>query len=265
MSRVAITREVSESIFRCELTHLSREKIDYTRAAEQHAAYKARLLELGCQVLSLPADPELPDCVFVEDAAIVFDELAVITRPGAVSRRGELPVIREALEPFRTLVEIHEPGMLDGGDVMVVDQMVYVGRSTRSNEHGISQLIHFLEPYGYTVRDVDFHSCLHLKSAVTHLGEGMLLIQEDWVSPEVFPEYELIAVDPEEPHGGNALRIDGTVLYAEGFDRTRKRMEAKGLSVKTVPQWELAKAEGGVTCCSLIFEADRGLADEEEG
>lgn len=255
MSTVAITREVSDNIHRCELTHLSRERIDYENAVAQHRAYKACLLELGCQVLSLPGDPELPDCVFVEDTAIVLEEVAIITRPGAASRRPETAAVRDALAPFRRVVEIREPGMLDGGDVLVVGKTVYVGRSTRSNEPGVSQLVNLLEPYEYEVRTIEFHSCLHLKSAVTRVGERTLLIQEEWVSPDRFEGLDLIAVAPGELHGANALLIGDKVLYATGFDRTRERMESRGIVVETVDQAELAKAEGGVTCGSLIFES----------
>ncbi len=265
MPRIAITREVSENVHSCELTHLAREKIDYERAAAQHREYKACLVELGCQLLSLPGAPELPDCVFVEDIAVVLDEVAIITRPGAASRRPETPALQRALEPFRQLLFVREPGLLDGGDVLVVGHDIYVGRSTRTNAPGIAQLIHLLESFPYNVRDVDFHSCLHLKSAVTAIGERTLLIQEDWVSRDAFDGVELIAVDPAEPHGGNALRIGETVVYPTGFDRTRARMEAHGFEVRTVAQSELAKAEGGVTCGSLVFDSDAATISKARG
>jgi dimethylargininase len=259
MSRIAITRGVSENVHRCELTHLAREKIDHQRAVAQHREYQNCLVELGCELVTLPGDPELPDCVFVEDIAVVLDEVAVITRPGAESRRPETPAIREALEPFRQLLYIREPGLLDGGDVLVVGQRVFVGRSTRTNAPGIAQLIQLLVSFPYEVRDLDFHSCLHLKSAVTAIGERTLLIQKEWVSPDEFEGLELIAVDPAEPHGGNALWVGDTVVYPTGYDRTRARIEERGFRVRTVEQSELAKAEGGVTCGSLIFEGDSAM------
>lgn len=258
MPTIAITRDVSPSIYRCELTHLSREKIDAGLATEQHFEYLRRLDELGCQVQRLPPDPDLPDSVFVEDTAVVLDDLAVITRPGAISRRPETAAIQEALGPYRALTHIFEPGMLDGGDVLIVGRTIYVGLSTRSNRIGIEQLGHLVEPHGYEVRAVEFHSCLHLKSAVTRVSEEAVLVQADWVEPQLFSGVETIHVHPEEPHGGNALWLDGTVLYPEGFERTRERLETAGLTVQTVDLSELGKAEGGVTCCSLIFEGEDG-------
>ncbi len=254
MSIVAITREVSPGVERCELTHLERGRIDYELAVEQHRLYVDCLVELGCDVVQLSGDTELPDCVFVEDIAVVLDEVAILTRPGAASRRAETPAVRAALEPFRSLEEIREPGVVDGGDVLVVDRRLFVGLSTRTNESGLEQLSGLLEPYGYEVLPVEFDSCLHLKSAVTRVAERTLLIQQEWVDPGRFAGFELIPVDPTEPHGGNALRLRDTVIYADGFERTRGRMEAHGLKVCTVDQSELKKAEGGVTCCSLIFE-----------
>jgi dimethylargininase len=256
MPTIALTRDVSPSIDRCELTHLSREKIDAKLAHSQHLGYLRRLEELGCRVQRLPADPELADSVFVEDTAIVLDDMAVITRPGAVSRRPETAAIQAALNPYRHLTHIFEPGMLDGGDVLVAGHTLYVGLSTRSNRPGIEQLSHLVEPHGFEVKPVEFHSCLHLKSAVTRVAERTLLIQSDWVDPQSFAGFELIHVHPEEPHGGNALQVNGAVLYPEGFDRTRERLETAGLEVHTVALSELAKAEGGVTCCSLIFEGE---------
>ncbi len=254
MGRLAITRGVSPNLGSCELTHLTREEIDPALAVAQHRQYEQALVDLGCRLFALPGDPEMPDCVFIEDIAIVFDELAIITRPGAASRRAEIPVVRSTLGPFRRLTEIHEPGLLDGGDVLRVGKTVFVGLSTRTNQAALEQLEQILEPLGYRVRAIGFGSCLHLKSAVTQVADRTLLIQPDWVSPKCFPGLELIPVDPSEPHGGNALQIGGTVLYSGAYDRTRERMEAHGLTVRTVDQSELAKAEGGVTCCSLIFE-----------
>ena len=138
--RIAITREVSPSIGRCELTHLAREPIDVDLARAQHHAYEAALAELDCEVHSLPAAPDLPDSVFVEDVAVVVDELAIITRPGAPSRRREVLAVAEALKSYRELVEIEPPGTLDGGDVLVMEKEILVGLSTRSDARAVEQL-----------------------------------------------------------------------------------------------------------------------------
>lgn len=255
MTRIALVREVSPAILNCELTHLDRRPIDPARAASQHADYVAALTELGCTVRWLPPTPDLPDSVFIEDTAIVLSELAVITRPGAESRRAEVAAVALALEEFRPVQHIQDPGTLDGGDVMVVGKTLFVGETPRTNAPGIAQLREMVRTAGYAVQAVPVHGCLHLKSAVTALDPGTLLVNREWIEAPLFQRFRLIEIDPAEPFAGNALRIVGTIIHAEEFPGTRKRIEAAGFTVRTVPASELAKAEGGVTCCSLIFEA----------
>jgi dimethylargininase len=250
---VAITREVSPSLARCELTHLAREPIDVERARAQHAAYERSLARLGCEVVRLPAEPDLPDAVFVEDTAVVLDELAVVTRPGAESRRPETTSVVRALGTYRNLLRIEPPGTLDGGDVLVAGRNVFVGRSSRSDPAGVAQLRGHLEPRGYTVQAVELGGCLHLKSAATVVARGLLLVNRSWVDPGVFRGLEILDVDPDEPFAANALRVDEAVVYPAAFPRTRRRLEARGLRVETVEVSELAKAEGAVTCCSLLL------------
>ncbi len=255
---LAFTREVSPAISQCELTHLARQPIDFETAERQHESYERCLTDLGCRVRRLPGGRELPDAVFIEDTAVVLDEVAIITRPGVVSRRAETAAVAEALRPHRPLVTIDPPGTLDGGDVLRVGRSVYVGLSSRSNPDGIRQLSRHLAPFGYGVCVVDVSGALHLKSAVTEVAERTLLLNRQWVRPESFPGLDLIAVDPAEPFGGNALRIGGTVVYPSNFPRTRRALEARGIAVRTVDASELAKAEGGVTCCSLILRETSG-------
>ena len=253
--RIAITRQVSPAIADCELTHLPRRAIDLERAREQHRQYESCLAELGCDLRSLPAEPELPDSVFVEDCAVVLDEVAVITRPGAESRRSETASVAASLEPYRSLSRLRAPATLDGGDVLQVGRTIYVGLSGRSDERGRDQLRELLAPHDYTVRCLDVQRCLHLKSAVTRVAEETLLLNPDWIDPAVFPRLRLIEVDPVEPDAANALLVGKTVVLPTAFPRTRERLERQGLSVRGVEASELAKAEGGVTCCSLLFEA----------
>lgn len=252
--RIAITREVSPAIGRCELTHLARQPIDVELARAQHSAYQACLASLGCQVQTLPAAADLPDSVFVEDVAVVLDELAILTRPGAESRRPEVGPIAQALRPYRPLHAIQAPGTVDGGDVLRVGRRLYVGLSSRSNTAAIEQMRALLAPYGYTVQGVPVAGCLHLKSAVTQVAERTLLINRAWVDPAAFGDLELIDVDPAEPYAANALWVGGALIYPAAFPATRHRLEARGLAVHTVDVSELAKAEGAVTCCSLVFE-----------
>lgn len=252
---IAITREISSRIAECELTHLVREPIDIERARVQHRQYEMLLRELGCELIQLPAELDLPDSVFVEDTAIVLDELAVITRPGAESRRAETRSIADVLKHYRKLFHIESPGTLDGGDVLRVNKTLYVGRSARSNLQGIEQLRRLLAPFDYSVIAVELHDCLHLKTAVTQVADDALLINRNWVDAGVFDSIHLIDVGPSEPFGANAVRIGKTLVYPDAFPQTRERLEAHGISVRTVNASELAKAEGGVTCCSLVFKA----------
>jgi dimethylargininase len=251
---VAITRDVSPSIRNCELTHIEREPIDVDRARSQHREYEECLAKLGCKVVSLPAEPELPDSVFVEDTALVLDELAVIMRPGAASRRPETGSIAKALSAYRELSYIEEPGTIDGGDVLGIGKAIFVGLSYRSNAAGIEQLRRIVAPLGYRVEGVSVAGCLHLKTAVTQVAGDTLLINRACIDSGVFPKMRLIEVAPTEPSGANALLVNDRVVYPAAFPLTLGRLRERGLDVSVVDASELAKAEAGVTCCSLIFQ-----------
>ena len=254
---LAYTRAVSPTIADCELTHLPRVAVDVAGAILEHAAYEQTLRRLGAQVRRLVPLPRLPDAVFVEDTAVVLDELAIITRPGAESRRGERRSVAQALAAHRSIEIIEEPATLDGGDVLVDGERVFVGRSSRTNDAAINQLATMLHPLGYRVIPVEFGGCLHLKSAVTRVAEGMLLLNPEWVQASVFSGARQVVVDPAEPHAANALVFGGAVIHPLQFPRTRARLQAEGLRVEPVDTTELAKAEAGVTCCSLIVRVGR--------
>src|SRR3954451_24376787 len=228
MKMIAVTRAVSESINRCELTHAVRTPIDVARAREQHRAYEICLASLGCGIRQIPADDRYPDAVFIEDTAIVLDELAVMTRPGAESRRGELDAVAAVLGEYRTLVRIEAPATIDGGDVLQLDDVLYVGRTPRTNDDGIAQLREWIAPYGYRVVGVDVDGCLHFKSAVTRVGADALLMNRRWISPSIFKGWRIIDVDDDEPAAANALRIAESVIYPEELPRTRRKLEAEG-------------------------------------
>ena len=252
--RVAITREISPSITRCELTHLARQPIDLELARSQHAEYERALRGLGCSVYRLTAAADLPDAVFVEDCAIVLDEVAVIGRPGAPSRRAEVAAVERALGDVRRLVHIEAPATLDGGDVLRAGRTIFVGVSSRTNGAGIEQLRRLTERLGYSVVAIEVHGCLHLKSAATEVAPGTLLVNPTWLPSGAFSGFDRIDVDSREPFGANALRIGDDLVYAAAFPRTHERLESCGLAVHVVDVSELAKAEGAVTCCSLIVE-----------
>jgi dimethylargininase len=252
---MALTRELSPAFESCQLTHVPRVPIDLERARAQHAAYEWALVEEGCTIRRLDAGPDMPDSVFIEDIAVVLDEGAVICRPGAESRRIETAGVVDALvRHARPLQQIKAPGTLDGGDVLVVGREVFVGSSARTNRPAIDQLSGILAAIGYTVRAVPVRGCLHLKSAVTAVAPDTLLINRACVPAEAFRGLSLIEVDPEEPHAANGLTIGDVVIYPASFPRTLARLERRGLRVRPVEVDELQKAEGAVTCCSLIFE-----------
>lgn len=252
---LALTRAVSASLARCELTHRERETVDVALARAQHRAYEACLAELGCELLRLPEAPELPDAVFVEDTAVVVEEAAVIARPGAESRRPETEAVARALDGHRRLLAIEPPGTLDGGDVLQVDRVLYAGESGRSNRAGIAQLAAHLEPFGYRVTPVAVRGCLHLKSAASRVGERTLLVRRERVDADAFRGLELVEVAAGEPEAANALLVGGAVIYPSAFPATRRRLEERGIELRTLDVSELSKAEGGVTCCSIIFTA----------
>jgi len=255
MTWIALTRAVSPAMVDCELTHLDRRPIDLMAARAQHHAYEEALRALGCEVRSLPADPALPDSVFVEDTAVVFDELAVITRPGAPSRRPEIAATAVALRPYRPLVRIAPPGSMDGGDVLRVGRTVYVGLTGRTNQAAIDQLTAGLSPHDYVICAVPVHGCLHLKSAATQVAADTVLCNPRWVDPAAFVPLHVLEVDGAEPDAANGLLIEGRVMYPTTFPATRRRLEGRGIAVALVDVSELQKAEGAVTCCSLVFEA----------
>jgi dimethylargininase len=249
----ALIRHVSAAMARCELTHLARSPIDVELAERQHAQYAQTLVSLGCRLLELAPEPDLPDSVFVEDTVVVLDDVAVLTRPGAESRRPEVASVASVIELWRPCVRIEAPGTLDGGDVLRVGRELFVGQSGRSNAEGISQLAAAIAPYGYRTVPVPVRGCLHLKSAVTLVAPDTLLINDAWVDRSHWPGMRFIPVAPEERHAANALRVADAVIHPASETRTRERLAAAGLKVVQVDVSEVQKAEGGVTCCSVIF------------
>jgi dimethylargininase len=249
---IALTRQVSSSIGQCELTHLARRSIDLAQARAEHALYEAALGAAGVEVRRLAPCDVLPDAVFVEDTAVVLDEIAVITRPGAASRRPEVESVRQALAPHRPLATITAPGTVDGGDVLVLDRDVLVGRTARTNEQGIEQLRQFLSPHGYRVRGVPVTGCLHLKSAATRAGARSVVVNPVWLDLGEFDGWDLVTPDRHEPFGANVLWLGAVTIVAQAHPRTADRLASAGIAVHTVPADELALAEGGVTCCSLL-------------
>jgi dimethylargininase len=255
----ALTRAVSRSLSSCELTWLSRQKIDIDLAIEQHKQYEKSLAAMGIRVISLPEQPEMPDAVFVEDPLLVFDEIAIVTRMGSPSRRAESESLAEAIAAFRSVRTLvfdgsGPPATLEGGDVMRIGREVFVGLSSRTNEAGVQQLTRELEPFGYRVWPVEVRGCLHLKSACCSMGYGRILAKRAWLDTSPLRDYRIVEVAPDEPGAANILRIGDTALMPASFPHTGEILRGEGLDVRTVDISELMKAEAAVTCSSVIFE-----------
>ena len=252
---IAITRGVSSTIGQCELEYQQREPIDFGKAQAQHRAYEDCLRSLGAHVISLPAEPEFPDAVFVEDPAVVLDEIAVMTRMGAASRRGESASLARAIEPLREVRWLREPATLEGGDVMRIGRRVFVGMSRRTNREGIAQLTGILQPLGYSVEPVEVRGCLHLKSACTHLGHDTILANRAWVDTDRLAGFRIVDVAPEEPGAANALTVGDTTIFPAAFPQTAAILAALGWNLRLLDISEMMKAEAALTCCSLIFSS----------
>jgi len=252
--RLAIIKPVSPNIQSCVLTHLKRQVIDVALAIEQHREYEFALEKLGCKIQRLLVEPSMPDSVFIEDTAVVLDEIAIITRPGAISRRPEVKSVAAALDPYRPLAYIQAPGILDGGDVLRIGKTLYVGLSDRTNISAIAQLRECLSSYHYQIKSVDVRGCLHLKSAVTQVAQDILLINREWIDSHIFDEMTCIDIASDEPFAANALLIGDTVIYPTAFTRTRQKLQENGINVLLVNISEIAKAEGAVTCCSIVMD-----------
>jgi dimethylargininase len=250
----AITRQVSPTINRCELSFHARQPIDVAKAIAQHEAYQQCLAELGVHVVSLPAEPDLPDAVFVEDPVVVVEEVAVSSVMGAPSWRPEAKSLADALSRYRPLRFLTEPATLDGGDVMRIGRSVFVGSSKRTNSEGIAQLGDILRPYDYQVKSVAVTGCLHLKSACSYVGNNTILINRKWIEAQPLLNFEVVDVPDGEPAAANALLVKDVVVLPQAFPQTRALLERRGFRVRPIDVSELQKAEAGVTCTSLIFD-----------
>jgi len=253
----AYIRALSRRLAECELSHLGREPIDIARAETQHASYEAALADAGFEIRHLPALPEAPDGVFVEDTALILGGHAIVTRPGAASRAGEAASTAKGLAGD---FEVHRlaAGTLDGGDVLRIGRTLYVGRSARTSDEGIAALAGAARPLGFAVVPVETRGCLHLKTAATFAGPDsagnpVLVYHPDWVSPELFADVELVAV--AEPNGANVLRAGGRLFVSSEAPRAAEMLAGRGFDVVPLDVSELHKAEAGLTCCSLLAPA----------
>jgi len=249
----AIVHAPGPALARCEVTFVARQPIDVGRATAQHRDYCALLAACGVEVESVAVSPDHADAVFVEDTAVVLDECAVLGAMGVASRRDEVAAIAPVLRRFRSVHAVNAPAKLEGGDVLRIGRTLYVGRSARTNEHGVKALAAIATPLGYRVVPVDVRGCLHLKTACTAAADDLLLANPAWLDLAPFAGLRVVAVDAAEPFGANLLRLDDTLLASASFPRTNAQLRALGLPLHTVAIDELEKAEAGMTCMSLLL------------
>ena len=244
---------MSASLPRCELTYLDRAPIDLDRARQQHAAYEALLVSFGWQIVRLPTLDDQPDAVFVEDAGLALDELAVIAPMGAASRVAESRTVEDTLARYLPIRHLTPPATLDGGDVLRVGRRLFVGLSQRTNSLAVDQLAGLLDPYEYEVTSVSVAGALHLKSACSYVGGNTLLANPEWFDVAPFGGMEILPIEANETWGASVLYDDGRVVMPSGFPRTARLLENRGLDVHIIDLSELRKAEGGPTCLSILL------------
>lgn len=249
----AITHTPSPFLNQAELTFLSRQPVDADNAMLQHKSYCDMLHKCGVNVITLDKNSSLPDSVFVEDTALVLDEIGIMMPMGAASREEETKVVETKLADFRTIKYIKRPAKLEGGDILQIGRRLYVGLTSRTNIEGIKVLEEIVRPHGYDVRSVNVHGCLHLKTGCTALDDRTILINPDWVDPKPFENFHQVAVPSEEPFAANILRITHMICMHSGFEKTRQKIEKLGYKVEVTDISEFLKTEAGMTCISLIF------------
>ena len=236
------------------ITSVTLGKPDYSKGLKQHENYVNILKELGLKISVLSPDENYPDSTFVEDTAVLTPSHAIITNPGAESRRGEIKAIERMLQgEFSQIEKIKFPGTLDGGDILEVGNHFYIGVSERTNELGAKQFIEILRKIGMTGSIIYVNKGLHLKSAVSYIGNNYMLIDPDAIDSKCFNGFSIITTEPGENYSANSISVNGSIILAEGFPGTRSRVEESGFSVKTVNVSEFRKLDGGLSCLSLRY------------
>lgn len=250
---IAVTRKPGKN-FLSGISSFQFGKPDYQKALKQHDAYVETLRsEFGLTVLVMEPLEDYPDACFVEDTAVVFPEAAVLTRPGAESRRGEVDTLRAVLSEYRKIEEIEAPGTLDGGDVLMIDNHFYIGISDRTNPEGAESFGAIVEKYGKTWSAALVNRGLHLKSSVNYLGGQTIILSPDFENDDLFKAFDKIVVAENESYAANTLDINGRLLAPKGFPDTLKKLERLQKPVIELDVSEYRKMDGGLTCLSLRF------------
>lgn len=252
----ALTHRVSPRINECELTFVDRTPIDLDLATRQHDEYCAALRRLGVTVDELTGNDAFPDACFVEDTAVVVDEIAIMCSMGVASRRGEGALIERELAKHREIARVTLPGTIEGGDVLQVGKTIFVGRSSRTNQEGFEQLSRILEPLGYRLVPVRTAGSLHFKSACTAIDNETLFVNREWVDLDALNGFKLVATAEDEPWSANLLRVGETVCVHAGFPRAADAVGRLADNVEILDLTELRKAEAALTCSSIIFTSE---------
>jgi dimethylargininase len=250
---LALAHLPSPFMEQCQLTHVARAPIDHALAARQHAEYCRVLRDCGARVVTLDGYRHLPDCAFVEDTAVVLDEVAILTPMGTAARRPEPAGIEPELRKYRPVERIELPATIEGGDVLRVGRTLFVGLSSRTNRAGIDALGAISRRHGYAVVAVPVTGSLHLKTACTALDDKRLLVNPAWLDVRPLRGFELLHVPEDEPWAANTARVGRSICLAAGQQRTMEWIVSLGFDVRAIDLSEFAKAEGGVTCLSILL------------
>jgi dimethylargininase len=251
---IAFTHEVSPNIAKGEVTFIERNPINYELALQQHNAYCQAIENCGVCVQRLAVNLAFPDSCFIEDNAIVVDEVAIVTSMGSSSRQDEPKAIAPELAKYKEIVRLELPAKIEGGDVLRIGKKLYVGISGRTNIKGANELAGILKPWNYEVTPVKFKDCLHLKTACTAIDEQTLLINPQWIVPETFSEYKLLFVPEDECWAANTLRVKDTIFLQDRFPKTHELVKKHHESIKILDISEFQKVEAGLSCLSIIFD-----------
>lgn len=251
---IGILNKPSKELENCELTYMDRKPILFEKALQQHTHYASVLESIGVRVHQVEVNQSSPDSVFVEDVAIILDEIAIMTSMGTPSRRGELKEMETVISAFRSrLYHIHVPAAIEGGDVLRVGKTLFVGQSSRTNTAGIHALRDIVSRYGYEVVPVHVHGCLHLKTGVTALNDDTLIVNPKWIDTHPFRKFKCIEVVNGEPWAANVLRVDDQLIVNAAYPETAKIIRSLGYNVHEADISEFGKAEAGLTCMNLIL------------
>ena len=253
MFKHAIIRDVSKN-FQNGITTSKLGKPVYSKAFLQHEDYSDALDKCGLKILSLKADERFPDSTFVEDTAVVNEDLAIIANLGTPSRKGEEVEIKQVLDKFYDTVEsIEKPGTLEGGDVLRIEENYFVGLSQRTNKKGALQFKEILKTYGYSCSLVKLNKVLHLKTGIAYIGGGNLIVSGEFVTNPIFQDFNIIKVDKEESYATNCIRVNDYILLAKGFEKIKSAILKLGYNVLELDMTEFGKMDGGLSCLSLRF------------